>query len=219
MAWHLCNINTLCIFGVAFLVISKIWNYPISIRVIKNWLRYEFSVVDYDARTGEPISLTLWSIIKTFLFVFIGIIIAFVVNRFVLQRIFDPGLMGVGLQNTLLTLSRYIIVITALLIGLNNVGLSNIIVRFFLILVALGFALKEPLSDFFCYFILLVQRPIKIGDLIMVDTDIMGVVRQITPRSVILRKKNSVTIISSKFTFYNQAHCKLELYSYVYSLR
>jgi len=181
--------------GLALFVLTNVWNYPLSFRTIGQLLRYEISIIDYDTITGRPIPLTILSLFKTILFVIIGIIVSFIVNRFILQRIFDPGLIGLGLQNTLLTLSRYLIVLAALLIGLNNVGLSTLIVRFFLILVALGFALKEPLSDFFCYFILLVQRPIKIGDLIMLNEDIMGVVRHITPRSVIIRKKNSTTIL------------------------
>ncbi len=181
--------------GLVLLVLAKVWSYPLSFKTVGQLLRYEISIIDYDTLTGRPIPLTILSLFKTIFFVIMSIIISFIVNRFILQRIFDPGLIGLGLQNTLLTLSRYLIVLTGLLIGLNNVGLSTIIVRFFLILVALGFALKEPLSDFFCYFILLVQRPIKIGDFIMLNEEIMGVVRHITPRSVIIRKKNSTTIL------------------------
>jgi small-conductance mechanosensitive channel len=40
-----------------------------------------------------------------------------------------------------------------------------------------------------------VQRPVKIGDYVQIDQDTMGVVRKITPRSVILRRKNSTTIV------------------------
>ncbi len=181
--------------GLVLLVVAKVWSYPLSFKTIGQLLRYEISIIDYDTLTGRPIPLTILSLFKTIFFVIMSIIISFIVNRFILQRIFDPGLIGLGLQNTLLTLSRYLIVLMGLLIGLNNVGLSTIIVRFFLILVALGFALKEPLSDFFCYFILLVQRPIKIGDFIMLNEEIIGVVRHITPRSVIIRKKNSTTIL------------------------
>ena len=181
--------------GLALLVVAKVWSYPLSFKTIGQLLRYEISIIDYDTMTGRPIPLTILSLFKTIFFVIMSIIISFIVNRFILQRIFDPGLIGLGLQNTLLTLSRYLIVLAGLLIGLNNVGLSTIIVRFFFILAALGFALKEPLSDFFCYFILLVQRPIKIGDFIMLNEEIMGVVRHITPRSVIIRKKNSTTIL------------------------
>jgi small-conductance mechanosensitive channel len=41
----------------------------------------------------------------------------------------------------------------------------------------------------------LVQRPIKVGDYIKIDAEIMGVVKKISPRAVILRLKNSVTIV------------------------
>jgi small-conductance mechanosensitive channel len=45
------------------------------------------------------------------------------------------------------------------------------------------------------YFIILVQRPLKIGDFIKIDQDTFGFVRKITPRAVIIRKKNSTTIV------------------------
>jgi small-conductance mechanosensitive channel len=176
-------------------VVAKIWNYPLGLAKYLYLLRYEISIVDYDAITGKPIALTILSLAKMVLFVIAGYFVASFINRFILQRIFDPGLVGHGLQNTLLTLNRYIIVISFFLIALNNVGLSSLIMRFFLILITLGFALKEPLSDFFCYFILLVQRPIKIGDLVMLNEEIMGVVRHITPRSVVIRKRNSTTLL------------------------
>jgi len=68
----------------------------------------------------------------------------------------------------------------------------------------LGWILREPISDFIAYFVILVQRPIKIGDYIQIDRDVVGVVRRITARSVILRRKNSVTVIVPNSTLINK---------------
>jgi small-conductance mechanosensitive channel len=45
------------------------------------------------------------------------------------------------------------------------------------------------------YFIILVQRPVKIGDYVKLSEGVEGVVRKITPRSVVLRRKNSISIV------------------------
>ena len=56
-------------------------------------------------------------------------------------------------------------------------------------------ALPISISDFIAYFIILVQRPIKVGDYIWIDPNTMGVVRKITPRSVVVRRRNSNTLV------------------------
>jgi len=71
--------------------------------------------------------------------------------------------------------------------------------KFAIIITVLGYIAKDPLSDFFAYFIILVQRPIKIGDYIVVDSPstarLSGVVRHITPRYTVVRQRNSTTCL------------------------
>src|SRR4029077_16260668 len=55
------------------------------------------------------------------------------------------------------------------------------------------------------YFIILVQRPVKIGDYIKLNEEAMGVVRKITPRSVVLRRKNSISIVIPNSKIITQA--------------
>jgi small-conductance mechanosensitive channel len=51
------------------------------------------------------------------------------------------------------------------------------------------------LNDLIAYFVILLQRPIKVGDYIKVDDQVMGLVRKITPKSVVLRHRNSTTFV------------------------
>jgi len=91
---------------------------------------------------------------------------------------------------------KYIIVTTFLIIGFQHIHLSKLVTYFIVTLgFSIGWVLKDPLADFAYYFILLIQRPLKIGDYILIDEEVQGVVRKITPRSVIIRKKNSETIL------------------------
>ena len=62
-------------------------------------------------------------------------------------------------------------------------------------LVVFGWSFKDLFTDFVAYFFILVQRPVKLGDYIKIDSEVMGVVRRVGPRAVILRRKNSVNIV------------------------
>lgn len=171
-------------------IAAKIWGWPITLSKVTELFNYPLIGMD----TKNPI--TLVTFFKILSFVMIGFIIAYGLNKFVLDRIFDLLLVDPGVQHTVSSISQYLVVITAAFLGFQNANLGalvNYIVG--ALILGLGWVLKDPISDFVAYFIILVQRPIKIGDFIKVDDEITGVVRKITARSVILRRKNSITLV------------------------
>ncbi len=180
--------------GLAFIIAANIWGYPIGIETISKWFDSELYSAGLD-ETGHQIMVTPLDFLKVFFYVLAGLLVAYTVNRFVLRRIFDLLLVNVGIQNAFLSLSRYFIVIASLVVGLKNVGLNSILFYVLAVVGGLGVAGKELITDVIAYFIILIQRPIKIGDFVMLDEDARGVVRHITLRSVFLRRKNSVTVI------------------------
>jgi small-conductance mechanosensitive channel len=178
---------------IGILLGAKVLGYTLSLQDIVSWFHYEiYSHVD---EMGRRIAVTPIAFFKLVLFLIAGLTAAYIINNILLRRIFDPLLVSQGIQNTLFTFTRYATIFIALLLGFRSLGLQSFATQFVLVLGAVGFAVKDPLLDFFSYFIILVQRPIKIGDFIMLDDNSMGMVRHITPRSVILRRKNSVTVI------------------------
>lgn len=173
--------------------LGSIWGYGVTFSDIGDFLNQKLTAVKDDA--GREISVTLFSLLQIVLFVLGGIFLNYIINQFVLKRVFDPFLVGVGVQNTISAFTKYAIILLAVFIGLSNAGLEGLTTKFAIIIGGLSFALQEPLRDFFSYFIILVQRPVKIGDFIQISEDVVGVVRHITPRSVVLRRRNSVTVI------------------------
>jgi small-conductance mechanosensitive channel len=175
---------------------AKIWQWPEKLNTIKElhdivqWLKTPLLL----SHTESPISV--YSVLQFLFFVLAGFLAAVGIRRFVLSRIFDVLLIDSGVQNTVNSLMRYIVMLIAILLGLNAVGLgTQINVMLGALLVGIGFIIKDPAADFFAYFVILVQRPIKIGDYIKIDEEVMGVVRKITPRSVVLRRRNSTMIV------------------------
>lgn len=191
-------LSSLLIFLVAGLYLgAKIWGSGLTIRDVYGWLDYVI-YSQFDEK-GNDISVRVSSLLNIVITILGGIAFASILNRFVLRRALDPFLVEAGVQNTILTLVRYLIIIVAVFMGLNMAHLEGLTTKLAILIAGVGFAVQEAVRDFFSYFIILVQRPIKIGDLIQVvdssNQQILGVVRHITPRSVMIRQRNSVTTI------------------------
>lgn len=171
---------------------AKFWGWPEALTKIKS-LEALGELIKAPLIEGTIIS-TL-SIVKIIAFIAIGFLVSFAINRFVLGRIFNLLLVDPGIQNTISSITRYVTLSAFIIIAFYSVDLAGVIAYLYVLILGIGYITKDPLSDFIAYFIILVQRPLKIGDYIKVDEETMGVVRKITPRSVVLRRKNSTTIM------------------------
>lgn len=173
--------------------LAKIWGYGLPASDLHKWFVYELLVIR-DGNEMIPITPKSFAILIASLM--LGNWLAWVFEKFVLQRVFSILLVERGAQNTVSIISRYVIAIVVLSIGLTSIKLGGFII-YILGALALGivWAIKDPVNDFISYFIILLDRTVKIGDYIEVDDKIIGVVRKISPRSVLLRRKNSVSII------------------------
>lgn len=178
------------------IIIAKIWSWPTTLSSISNfgdiiiWLKRPFLL------EGTETPISIYTFLYLLFFIVTGVIVSFFIKRFVLARIFDVLLVDAGVQYTVTSIMRYLIMLIAIIIGFNAVGLGqqmNLIITG--VLFGIAWVVKDPVSDFFAYFIILVQRPVKIGDFIKIDNEVTGVVRRITPRSVVLRRKNSTMIV------------------------
>ena len=79
-------------------------------------------------------------------------------------------------------------------------------------MLALAWAFKDLFTDFFAYFFILVQRPVKLGDYVRIDENTWGVVRKISPRTVVLRCRNAFNIVVP-----NSTVLKSSLYNWNYT--
>ena len=175
---------------VGILIGAKVWGWPTTIQSAFEWLHEPLLL------KASPHPITFISIFMILGFIVCGFIISYALNQFVLEKIFDLLLVDSGVQNMVTRILRYVIVTTALFIGLQSVGLGGLVTWLIAALgLSIGWVLKDPMSDIVAYFIILVQRPIKIGDYVKLDDHTMGIVRKITPRSVVLRRRNSTTIV------------------------
>jgi small-conductance mechanosensitive channel len=117
-------------------------------------------------------------------------------NRFILKGVTDRLKIEEGTSYIIRRISHYIIMIIGAVISFQFIGinLSGLAVIFGLLSVGIGFGLQNITSNFVAGLILLFERPIKIGDRVMVG-DIEGDVTDINIRSTTIRSLNNVSII------------------------
>ena len=176
-----------------FLIIAKIWFQTNPLGQLEYY--YIYSPLTFNSG-GKSIPVNLKLLVIVVGFFFIGLLAAWLFNRFVLKPIFGLLLVNSGVQNTIEIISQYFIVFIVLFISLGSVGLETVVWHLFLVLgFALLWSVKDPANDFIAYFIILIDRSVKIGDFIKINENISGVVRRITPRTIVLRQKNSISII------------------------
>ncbi len=181
-----------------------IWNFPISIEQIYEWFNFGLLPIGYDRETNQLIYVTPFKVFAIVAIIVGGFLLSSIINRYVLGRIFTLLPVNLGIQNTVMSITRFLVVMLAILIGFLWANLGTLLIAIGLVIGSIGYIVREPISDFVSYFIILVQRPIQIGDYVEFTEEYTGVVRRITPRAVILRKKNSYTIVIPNSMFVTQ---------------
>lgn len=183
---------------VALVALAKIWGYQASFDSVVKFLNIKIAQVQGEI-VGQVTPITLGSLGILIAFVFGGFFIASVFTRYVLERIYQLLQIDVGIQSTISRISTYFIILLILIIGLQQIGLGGWIpVAVGLLAIGVAWAIRDPANDFIAYFIILVERSIKVGDYVRLedsDGDQSGVVRKISPRSIVLRKKNSYNVV------------------------
>jgi small-conductance mechanosensitive channel len=117
--------------------------------------------------------------------------------RFVLAEEFYPKLkLAPGVPYATSTLIHYTILVIGIFFALTVVGvdLSQYAVLGGAVGVGLGFGLQNIFNNFVSGIILLFERPIKVGDVIQVDTNV-GTVEKIGIRASLLRLSNGAEYI------------------------
>lgn len=183
----------------AAVLFAKAWGYDASWQSVIDLLKVEIVRVQAE-EAGKTIAITIASVLTVVAFIFGSFLLSSMFGQLVLARIFMLLQVDMGVQNTVSRISSWFIIVIGVVVGLTRIGLGMWIPYWLAaVLLGLAWAVKGPVNDFFAYFVILVERSIKIGDYIRVGgpqgEEYAGVVRKITPRSVTLREKNAVHIV------------------------
>lgn len=160
-------------------IISQIWSY----------LTRQF--------TFGRITVSISSVVIGLIVVILTILIARWSSALLERRIANRRHIDPGLRYTICRLAKYIIIIVGSLVALKQafaIDLTSIAVIFTALSVGIGFGLQYIAADIASGFILLFERPIRIGDRITIGED-EGDVQSINLRTTIVTTNDRIAII------------------------
>lgn len=157
---------------------------------------YIREILNIQLFTVSEVPVTTASILIFFLLLTFFILAGIFVRRAINRKIFKRFNVDEGTSYTLSRITQYIIITIGVLISFNFVGinLSSLTVIFGLLSVGIGFGLQNVTSNFISGLIILFERPISVGDRVVVN-DIEGDVIEINIRSTMVRTVNNISIV------------------------
>ena len=191
---------------------ADVWGYGFTYGTLRKVIMYELCKIQ-STGTDKWESFRVINLLYILFMFCVGVVVAYCFRKFVLRRVFDIQYVDPGIQNTVTIISRHVIIIASVMIACIQSKLGDVVYYVSVVgLVTFGWSFKDLLTDFVAYFFILVQRPVKLGDYVKIDNETMGVVRKISSRAVILRRKNSVNIVVP-----NSTVLKSSLYNWNYT--
>ena len=116
--------------------------------------------------------------------------------RLVDSRLLSRTSLDPALRFSVFSLTRYVVLIVALLLGLTIIGinLSSVAVLLGVLGIGVGFGLQSIVANFFAGLIIVFERPVKVGDRIVVN-NLEGDVVRVRLRSTLITTLTNETII------------------------
>lgn len=158
---------------------------------------------------GKP--LTLWSLLYVAVLLVLLFVVAGKLRRWIANRALNRTRLDLHARQTVGSVTRYVLLLIGLLIIVETAGIDLTILNVLAgaVGIGVGFGLQNVVSNFISGLIIMFERPIKIGDRIVVD-NIEGDVVEIGARSTVILTNDNINIIvpNSKFITENVVNWK-----------
>ncbi len=134
--------------------------------------------------------------------IFVGLIVATrFIQRLLVERVLPQTRLDPGIRHSISTATGYVGIVIAAAAGISALGLnlSSLAIVAGALSVGIGFGLQNVVNNFVSGLILLVERPIKVGDWVVVGSD-QGYVKRIKVRATEIQTfdRASVFVPNSK---------------------
>jgi small-conductance mechanosensitive channel len=144
------------------------------------------------------VKISVTSVVEGLLVLVVTVFLSRVLTRLLQRRIAKRAYLDPGLQYTLGRLTQYLIFILGVLLAIKvaspTIDLTSIAVIFTALSVGIGFGLQYIAADIASGFILLFERPVRVGDRITIGED-EGDVQSINLRTTVVATNDRISII------------------------
>jgi potassium efflux system protein len=154
-----------------------------------------FQISRWDLAIGG-LSLAPENILAALAILVIGFVAVRAAQRWLETQFLPRTRLDSGLQNSIAALTGYsaLVAVLALALGALGIDLQKIALIAGALSVGIGFGLQSVVSNFVCGLILLAERPIRVGDWVVVRNE-EGWVRRISVRSTEIETFDRATVI------------------------
>jgi potassium efflux system protein len=188
------TLSTLALFETSIELLKRVWT---------NYINHKFEFGNF--------YVSLSTLLQGIVVLLVAYIVSrslrrFLASHFEYSRRLDPGL-----QYTVLRLTHYVILAIGILFAMRlgfGADLTSLAVVFTALSVGIGFGLQYIAGDIASGFILLFERPVRVGDFVTVGVDsktIEGKVKSINLRTTLVMTNDRIAVIvpNSKLVSHN----------------
>ncbi|PYS73555.1 MAG: mechanosensitive ion channel protein MscS [Acidobacteria bacterium] len=171
---------------------------PALVLALQNWQSAAERIWFY--LTYQPIpnvKASVVSLVEGVLILAVAMFLSRTLSKMLQNRIAKRAYLDPGLRYTMGRLTQYIVIALGLLLALStalDLNFTSLAVVFTALSVGIGFGLQYIAADIASGFILLFERPVRVGDRITIGED-EGDVQSINLRTTIVTTNNRVSII------------------------
>ncbi len=150
--------------------------------------------------------LSLYLIIKGFILLAFLLWLASVVTRFVQSRVSKSENLTPSVQTLIAQAVRLALLFAAIMLAMNAIGVDLTALAVFsgAVGVGIGFGLQAIFSNLVAGVIMLLERSIKVGDFVELESGLTGEVREINIRSTLITTNDNVDILVPNSEFINK---------------
>ncbi len=141
-------------------------------------------------------SSIIWLILGAIVIIAFSALLSYIINRTLLKRLARHFKLDHGIEYAIQKVVQYLIISIGIYTAFAFVGLpvSAFAGVFALLSVGIGFGLQNITANFISGIILLIERPVKVGDKVTIG-DVWGNVTRINLRTTIVQTLDNVSII------------------------
>lgn len=163
---------------------------------ILQFIRDSFSFLSATDLSVGPISVSLWHLIISIIGIALVIYLSGFLKRWITHTMLRRSGLDLNTRQAIGTFVRYAIVLSGLLIILQSTGidLTSLTVIAGALSVGVGLGLQNITNNFVSGLIILLERPIKVGDRVEVGS-IIGDVTNISARATTITTNDNIAII------------------------
>jgi small-conductance mechanosensitive channel len=206
------------IFGLLFAIIDIAVDAPantsaqfaaIYFQEAPNVLERVWAFINHRVTVGN-FSLSVTSVSLGIVTIFVAAMLSGTIRRVLQNRFVVLNRMDSGLRYTLLRLLHYVILGLGFLLAIRlafNADLTSLAVVFTALSVGIGFGLQYIAGDIASGFILLFERPVRVGDFVTIDNGkglTNGKVMSINLRTTVVETGDNISVIVPNSKLVNQ---------------